>query len=587
MTLKIASLVLLLASIAHAVPFDREGCKTHIVAVTPEGSIVGLNACDEAYVKGSNLRYIFTGTPGSNSGWTATVLTVNCSNNSNFLCAAGKAGGMTVIGGTGSGENLTLSTTSHSTKGKVLIGSLLALDETLGRIGVGTTTPEAKVHSRATAQTGTGNVTISSTAASCPPGSAGICKYDVELTVGSTVISDGQTFQVVSVTDANNFTVQPSAITAVSDKAWTYQRPLVLAENSSGTRELLISAFGSIGIGPTAQSGIGALFAYMHLTGTQPASISTGNGANSIAILRATSPKGGNTSSAGSNGGNGGAVALAAGAGGDNTALLASGNGGFGATVSITGGAGGALTNTASGGAGGGGGGANLTAGAGGNAPSSGINGDGGNIVLTPGLPGAGAGTAGNPGSVNIPSGFEFRFYEPANTEYSGFAAGSQSANISYTLPTTAPTTGQVLSSTSAGVMSWVSAGGGVTNATDVVTGSSTAIATSDTILNTVVATPGSGTDVNFIATVYWTKSATANKEVMLKLFKDGTEINTADRYAMFNTAGAANQSATISGNWVIASESAGSHTYTLRAIETQAGTGTANRITSRLTVQY
>ena len=64
----------------------------------------------------------------------------------------------------------------------------------------------------------------------------------------------------------------------------------------------------------------------------------------------------------------------------------------------------------------------------------------------------------------------QLRFYEAYNTagafpstaNYTAFVAGTQTADILYTLPTAAPTvSGQVLASTTAGVMSWVSAGGG------------------------------------------------------------------------------------------------------------------------------
>jgi hypothetical protein len=64
----------------------------------------------------------------------------------------------------------------------------------------------------------------------------------------------------------------------------------------------------------------------------------------------------------------------------------------------------------------------------------------------------------------------ELRFYEaqssngafPAGTtNYTAFRAGTQSADITYTLPTAAPTAGQILSSDASGNMSWVTAGGG------------------------------------------------------------------------------------------------------------------------------
>ncbi len=64
----------------------------------------------------------------------------------------------------------------------------------------------------------------------------------------------------------------------------------------------------------------------------------------------------------------------------------------------------------------------------------------------------------------------QLRFYEAQNTNgafpaagtnYTAFQAGAQSADIIYTLPITAPTNGQVLTSTAGGVMSWSNAAAG------------------------------------------------------------------------------------------------------------------------------
>ncbi|MBK9246768.1 MAG: hypothetical protein IPM69_01310 [Ignavibacteria bacterium] len=64
----------------------------------------------------------------------------------------------------------------------------------------------------------------------------------------------------------------------------------------------------------------------------------------------------------------------------------------------------------------------------------------------------------------------ELRFFEPQNStgvfpatniNYTAFKAGGQTDNIVYTLPTVAPTVGQVLSSTADGVLSWITGGGG------------------------------------------------------------------------------------------------------------------------------
>lgn len=58
-------------------------------------------------------------------------------------------------------------------------------------------------------------------------------------------------------------------------------------------------------------------------------------------------------------------------------------------------------------------------------------------------------------GTTTILSGNVIKFNNPANTFSSSIKAGAQTANISYTLPILAPTAGQVLSSSAAGITSW------------------------------------------------------------------------------------------------------------------------------------
>lgn len=53
---------------------------------------------------------------------------------------AGRSGGQTLIGGTGSGDDLTLQSSSHGTKGSLLFGTS-AYDEVNNRLGIGLTAP--------------------------------------------------------------------------------------------------------------------------------------------------------------------------------------------------------------------------------------------------------------------------------------------------------------------------------------------------------------------------------------------------------------------------------------------------------------
>ena len=62
-----------------------------------------------------------------------------------FATLAGIAGGQTLNGGTGASETLTLRSTAHATKGKILFGTS-AYDETNNDLGLGTANPSARLH---------------------------------------------------------------------------------------------------------------------------------------------------------------------------------------------------------------------------------------------------------------------------------------------------------------------------------------------------------------------------------------------------------------------------------------------------------
>ncbi len=68
---------------------------------------------------------------------------------------AGLSGGQTIEGGTGSGENLTLSSTHHGTKGNIILGTSY-YDQVNNRLVLGVSVPLAVLHLKAgTATAGT------------------------------------------------------------------------------------------------------------------------------------------------------------------------------------------------------------------------------------------------------------------------------------------------------------------------------------------------------------------------------------------------------------------------------------------------
>jgi hypothetical protein len=76
-----------------------------------------------------------------------------------------------------------------------------------------------------------------------------------------------------------------------------------------------------------------------------------------------------------------------------------------------------------------------------------------GDVLLTS----AGEITATPANALQIADGKQLRFFEPSGSgsNYTSFKALAQSANIDYSLPTTAPTNGQYLQSDGSGVLSW------------------------------------------------------------------------------------------------------------------------------------
>lgn len=68
-----------------------------------------------------------------------------------YLKLAGRSGGQVAYGGTGSGDDLTLHSTSHATKGTIFLGTGSGYNQVNNRLGVGTTAPGATLDVRGSA----------------------------------------------------------------------------------------------------------------------------------------------------------------------------------------------------------------------------------------------------------------------------------------------------------------------------------------------------------------------------------------------------------------------------------------------------
>lgn len=102
-------------------------------------------------VAGVSTIKVTNGTLTDDGGGTVTISTggvtdhggltgLSDDDHTQYALLAGRATGQTVIGGTASGETLTLQSTAHATKGKLLFGTS-AYDEVNNRLGVGTASP--------------------------------------------------------------------------------------------------------------------------------------------------------------------------------------------------------------------------------------------------------------------------------------------------------------------------------------------------------------------------------------------------------------------------------------------------------------
>lgn len=127
----------------------------------------------------------------SNSNTKAKILEARIGpSGSLYALLAGHVGGQTLNGDTASGGNLTLSSTAHATKGKILFGTS-GYDEANNRLGIGTSSPAYPVDESATVAANSGafrmmNQAGSLDAASATTSSATLNGIYSSLTTGNT-----------------------------------------------------------------------------------------------------------------------------------------------------------------------------------------------------------------------------------------------------------------------------------------------------------------------------------------------------------------------------------------------------------------
>lgn len=121
---------------------------TFSTSTTTKGLVTGSNGAGTGrYLNSNGTWQQFSTGLGNSSG----TITVNLS--------TGLAGGQSAIGGTAASENLTLSSTSNATKGKILFGTS-AYDEVNNRLGLGTASPSCMLNITAGTISDGGNASL-------------------------------------------------------------------------------------------------------------------------------------------------------------------------------------------------------------------------------------------------------------------------------------------------------------------------------------------------------------------------------------------------------------------------------------------
>ncbi len=264
---------------------------------------------------------------------------------SQYALLAGRSGGQSLIGGTASGDNLTLKSTSHATTGKVIFGAAAATayDEVNERFGVGTASPSSVLNA----------VGATPASVSSNPGTDATSNF---------VVSGGTGGATTITTTGVGGHGADSTITTGAGGAGSFAT--TAGTGGRGGNFTITGGTGgpaNVTGGTTNLGGVGGGFIF-----------TAGNGGSGGSLA-------GNSTT--STGGSGGVISLNAGDGG-NSLGSTTGTGGAGGAVSITSGSGGIdVTSTTRNG------------------------GNGGDITITAGIGGTGTASPGTAGRIFFQTG--------------------------------------------------------------------------------------------------------------------------------------------------------------------------------------
>lgn len=158
-----------------------------------------------------------------------------------YALLAGRSGGQSITGGTGSGDDLTLLSTSHGTKGTIFLGTASAYDQVNDRLGIGDTTPDHPLHVVASITSGpganfvitctqrnatdTGDAAIKSTSRLLASSASNEAIFRGYLSIvhnsltGGGAITEMRSFNVAMLTDASTTTTDAVGVYIESDVA--------------------------------------------------------------------------------------------------------------------------------------------------------------------------------------------------------------------------------------------------------------------------------------------------------------------------------------------------------------------------------
>lgn len=111
-------------------------------------TIAGLTLTTPTIASFTNATHNHTNAAGGGTIAHSALTSLTSDDHTQYALLLGRSGGQTIIGGTGSGDNLTIKSSSNATRGKVILGNggTTAYDDVNDRLGIATASPNSTLH---------------------------------------------------------------------------------------------------------------------------------------------------------------------------------------------------------------------------------------------------------------------------------------------------------------------------------------------------------------------------------------------------------------------------------------------------------